>query len=187
MGKDSGTGVENEVWDRERRRLRYRTKKRRKSRDTNILTDGPYAVGHLLRRCLRPVCLVGQDPPPVGARHRQHHPPLRRPHQRCPLRLLLRRQPPDRLRFPRPHNQAVEHPRRLQVHHHRQGPLRVGVVRALQPQPPEPRHRLQLLGQAGQSTLSTVLSPPLRECHSLFLYFLAPLSVSSLHMMFCNF
>jgi len=68
-------------------------------------------AGDLVGRRLRSLCLVGQDSPPLGALHWHHHPPFRWPHQRCPLRLVLRRQPPDRFRLARPEHQAVEHPR----------------------------------------------------------------------------
>ena len=56
-------------------------------------------LGDLLRRCLRPLLVVGQVSPSVGAVQRCYHPYLRRPQQRRPLRLVLRRQPSDRFGF----------------------------------------------------------------------------------------
>lgn len=82
----------------------------------------------------RPVCsvrLVGQDAPPVGPQHGPHDPSLRRPHVGRPLGLVLGGQPPDRLGLARPHHQAVEHARGVQVQHYRGRAQRVGVVRAL--------------------------------------------------------
>lgn len=114
----------------------------------------------------RPVCsvrLVGQDPPSLGPQHGPHDPPLRRPHVGRPLGLVLRRQPPDRVGLARPHHQAVEHARRVQVQHHRGRPQRVGLVRALLAQPDEPGHRLGGLGQ-GRQGASLSLSLPTCVC-----------------------
>ena len=46
----------------------------------------------------------------------------------------------------------MEHSGRLQVYHHRQGPYRMGVMCALQPEPPEPGHCQRWMGQACQGT-----------------------------------
>ncbi len=108
--------------------------------DIVISSDGQFALSASWDKTLRLWDL----------QHRHHHPPLRWPHRRRPLGLLLRRQPPDRLGLARPHHQALEHPRRVQVQHHRRRSLRVGQLRPLQPQPPEPRHCLRRLGQGRQ-------------------------------------
>lgn len=101
----------------------------------------------------RPVCavrLVGQDPAPLGHPDRQDHPQVCRPLQRRPSRLVLARQPPDRVVRPRQTNQAVEHPWRVQADAFRRRPHRMGLVRQVLAKPRKPRHCLVWLGQAGQ-------------------------------------
>ena len=54
----------------------------------------------------------------------------------------------------------MEHTGRLQIHHHRQGPYGVGIMRPFQPKPFECGHCERWVGQAGQGTtraLSVVL------------------------------
>ncbi|KAF6997342.1 LOW QUALITY PROTEIN: hypothetical protein CFC21_013576, partial [Triticum aestivum] len=122
--------------------------------------------GHQLRRPVRALGLLGRRAPSLGPLHRPHHPPLRRPRQGRHLGRLLRRQPPDRLRLPRQHHQALEHPRRVQVHHRRRhgrrrGPHRLGLVRQVLPQHPAAHHRLRLLGQDRQGLEPHQLQAPL--------------------------
>ena len=71
---------------------------------------------------------------------------VRVPHQGGPLRGLLRRQQADRVWVQGQDHQAVEHLGSVQVHHPGRGPQRLGLLRQVQPQQPEPHHRLMRMG-----------------------------------------
>ena len=109
---------------------------------------------HLVRRAVCALGLLGRDPEAVGPHHGGHHAPLPGPHQGRLVRGLLGRQPPDCQRVARPHDQAVEHHRRVQVHDRRaRRPLGVGLVRAVLSGAGQPDHRVCRVGQARQGTV----------------------------------
>uniref|UniRef100_A0A8D8ESZ2 (northern house mosquito) hypothetical protein n=1 Tax=Culex pipiens TaxID=7175 RepID=A0A8D8ESZ2_CULPI len=67
-----------------------------------------------------------------------------------PVGCVLRGQPSDRVRLARQDHQAVEHARRVQVHHPGGRSLRLGVLRALLAKPLQPDHRVRRLGSHRQ-------------------------------------
>mmetsp|Transcript_5299 Transcript_5299/g.13240 ORF Transcript_5299/g.13240 Transcript_5299/m.13240 type:complete len:222 (-) Transcript_5299:109-774(-) len=100
----------------------------------------------------------------MGDQQRPYHPSLRRTLEGRPVRGVQRGQPPDRERIPRQDHQALEHPRGVQVHHRhrRRGPLRVGVLRPLQPVPVGAPHRLVRVGSPREGLGTHELQAPQR-------------------------
>ena len=63
----------------------------RDSIDSQDMIKAKGSPGHLVRRCICPFRVLGQDSPPLGTRNRRYNPPFRRSHQRRALCLFLGR------------------------------------------------------------------------------------------------
>lgn len=69
----------------------------------------------------------------------------------CFVGCIQRWQSSNRVRLTRQDHQIVEHSGRMQIHHPRWRPFRLGIVRSILTKPHQPNHRVMRLGSYRQS------------------------------------